>query len=286
MSTYGSNTCVWLLALGATAFAGSTCSSSSGGTSPRPVATAEAGADSSLPDASIPDVEVSDAGEAGAAPDAGAGVPVAGATVCVYQTPSIACATTDATGLFTLRGLLPMTNVPITVAKDGYRPALVPIQTASTNMDGTSRPIDLERVQWDPVQPDPMDWTRNAVVSFFAIALLPGYQLMFGGDPGASVALTPMAGDGPYYVRDDGTYVPDASTLVATAGIYANLPPGTYELTIRDTNHDCSPILTPFAPYGYPAGTLTVEFPALAGYITGPVGFFCTDKTALVDAGP
>jgi len=43
-------------------------------------------------------------------------------------------------------------------------------------------------------------------------------------------------------------------------------------------NMDCAPISFPFAEWGYPMPPTSVRFPVLAGYITGPIGIFCTEK--------
>ena len=233
------------------------------------------------PDASSPDA--SSANDAGAAPT----VPVSGAQVCVYQMPSIPCATSNDQGIFTISGLPPLTDLALVVTKDTYRAVLRPIQTATGNMDGTANPISLQ-LESAAVGPDDggaLDWTTHGVVSFFAVAPLPGSDTMFGGDPGASFVISPEAGAGPYYLYDDGRYATDASALVATAGIFAEVPPGNYTIGIDDTAHDCAPILSPFGEWGYPATQLSVKFPIVAGYLTGPVGFFCTRKVALVDAG-
>jgi hypothetical protein len=199
--------------------------------------------------------------------------------------PSIPCVTTDDQGLFTLTGLPGLTDVALTIKKDAYRAVLRPIQTATGDMDGTANPISMQLESATLGPSSGVDWTTQGVVSFFAIAPLGASNTMFGGDPGARITMTPEGGAGPYYLYDDGQYAADASALVATAGIYADVPPGNYTIAIDDTKHDCAPILTPFGEWGYPATQLSVKFPIAAGYLTGPVGFFCTNKNVLVDAG-
>jgi hypothetical protein len=227
-----------------------------------------------------------DGGEDGAA-DAGLGgdaapsanIPLEGARVCVYQRPSIPCAMTAADGTFTMSGLPLMTDIVITVEKDGYRPMLRAVETASTNMDGTANPISmLSATAPDPPVPVTVDWQNKGQLILFAIAPEPDASSTYGGDIGATVALTPMSGSGPYFLRDDGGYDLSATSLVGTAGEYVNLDPGNYELTFTDTIHGCAPISTPFGEWGYPAPPTSAKFPVVAGYVTGPIGIFCTAK--------
>lgn len=231
------------------------------------------------------DANVDSASDGGAA---SSNVPVPGATVCVYQRPSIPCVTTGQDGTFTLNGVPAQTDIVITIQKDGYRPVLRAVETASGNMDGTGNPTVLTpTTAASPVSSAPtavppipatIDWQNKGQVTFFAIAPLPDAGNKFGGDPGATIALTPASGSGPYFFHDDGTYVPDASSLVGAAGEYVNLDPGNYVATFTDSNHTCAPISFPFAEWGYPMPPTSVKFPVLAGYITGPIGIFCTAK--------
>jgi hypothetical protein len=228
-----------------------------------------------------------DAGSSDAGSPDGGTDPIAGALACVYQQPSIPCATTGANGVFTLRGLPTTSDVVVEVTHPGFRPVLRPIETASTPMDGTAFPISLRSNDADDsVLPVTLDWSGKGVVTFFAIAPLPdGGGVTFGGDPGATVGLTPDAGDGPYFFQDDGTFVASATALVGASGEYVNLDPGTYEITFADAVHDCAPISAPFGGYGFPVPPLSVRIPVVAGHITGPAGVFCTDKSPVVDAG-
>ena len=249
-------------------------------------ASADASADATGPtgDAGA-DGSASDAGPSADAAAAAPTVPVSGAQVCVYQMPSFPCATSNDQGIFTLTGLPPLTDLALVITKDAYRAVLRPIQTATGNMDGTANPISLQLESATVGPSGALDWTTHGVVSFFAVAPLPGSDTMFGGDPGASFTIAPEAGAGPYYLYDDGRYATDASALVGTAGIFTDVAPGNYTIAIDDAVHDCAPILSPFGEWGYPATQLSVKFPVVAGYLTGPVGFFCTRKNNVVDAG-
>lgn len=233
-------------------------------------ATADGGASSDGGDASA------DAGDAAAVSST---IPVEGARVCVYQNDAIPCATSAADGTFTLRGLPVMTDIAITIVKDGYRSTLRAVETASTNMDGTGNPTTLVSVNApDPPVPVTVDWQNKGQLTIFAIAPLADAGGTYGGDPGATVSLSPMSGSGPYFLHNDGTYDLAATSFVDVPGQYVNLDPGTYEVTFTDALHNCAPISTPFGEWGYPAPPLSVKFPIVAGYTTGPIGIFCTAK--------
>jgi hypothetical protein len=219
--------------------------------------------------------------DAGLGGDAAAStnVPIEGAQVCVYQNTSIPCVTSAGDGTFTMSGIPAMADIVLTVIKDGYRATLRAVETASTNMDGTANPISLlSATVPDPPVPVTIDWQNKGQLTLFAIAPLADAGNTYGGDPGATVVLTPMSGSGPYFLHDDGTYDLSATSFVDVPAQYFNLAPGNYELTFTDTIHNCAPISSPFGEWGYPAPPTSAKFPIVAGYVTGPIGIFCTAK--------
>jgi hypothetical protein len=246
-----------------------------------------ADADASAGDGDLrrPDARVTSQDAAEAAVDAGNTISSPGAR-CVYQDATIPCVMTDQGGVFTLKGLPPLTNIVISVAKDGYRSVLRPIETASTNMDGTANPIALvSNAMDDPPFPVKIDWVNQGQLTFFAIAPLPDAGLSSCAHPDANVSISPAAGSCPFFAHDDVTWYLDAKTFVGVAGEYVNLDPGNYQLTFDDPVHACAPISTPFGQFGFPAPPTSVKFPVVAGYTTGPVGIFCTNRSVLADAG-
>jgi hypothetical protein len=214
---------------------------------------------------------------------------VPGVQVCVYGSDGgIPCVTTDDNGIFNLGGLPPRTNLVISLTKDGYGPVLKAIQTASSDMDGTSNPVRM-LLSDDPAPPIgvAVDWTTHGSLSFFALDEPADAGGNFVADIGAAVALTPSAGNGPFYLNGAGDVDLDASALeLGGVGAYYNVPPGNYTLTFNDPVNNCAPIDVFFAGYGFPDPPTSVQFPIVAGYTTELVGVICTPKPHLIEAGP
>ncbi len=216
---------------------------------------------------------------------------VAGAKVCAYQMPSVPCVMTDSDGIFTLAGLPPLADVLITFDKDGYRPIAQPVETASSDMDGTGNPLYMGRTS----DPDPpiggaVDWQNKGQVAFFVLgpnALLGDAGTAYVGDPGATVTVTPATGGiGPLFLTDQNTFDASAKTLIDLQGEAYNLDPGNYTMTLGDPNNDCEPISYGFGGWGYPGAAHQVNFPVIPGYTTGLVGELCTPNSTLGnDAG-
>jgi hypothetical protein len=215
--------------------------------------------------------------------------PIAGVKVCVYQNTAIPCATSAADGTFTLGNLPPRTNMTLSFTADGYVPILKAIQTASSDMDGTSNPVRMTLSS----DPDPnlggvtIDWTNKGQLAFFALGPQPDASSTLSADVGATVALSPSAGNGPYYLDGNGDFDLTATSLLSGGvGYYYNLPAGNYTLTFTDHVNNCAPLDVFFAGYGWPDPPTSVQFPIVAGYVTELVGVLCTVKPALVEAGP
>jgi len=154
-------------------------------------------------------------------------------------------------------------------------------------MDGTGeQPIFMTLVS-DPPPPVPVavDWTSTGQIAFFAIGPAPDGGNNFTGDQGAAMTLSPASGSGPYYLSNNGLFVPGATAIASQLGYFYNVTPGTYTLTITDTMHDCAPIDFPFGGWGFPDPPTSIQFPVIAGYQTGLVGFLCTPKSLIVEAG-
>src|SRR5262249_30832581 len=71
-------------------------------------------------------------GDGGPAPMLGG---LSGVEVCVHDMPNIACAKTDAKGAYELDGVPGLTNLVLTLNREGYVPASKSIQTANTDMN-------------------------------------------------------------------------------------------------------------------------------------------------------
>jgi hypothetical protein len=246
---------------------------------------AEGGADSS----------VAEGGDDGGGASDGAGyqgdgsVPgVEGVQVCVYQTPSIACATTAADGTFTLTGLPPLTNMALTLNKAGYQPQLLSISTASTDMDERQYPVYLSQLpDAGPPIGKAVDLTTKGALTLFVLGHSPTGSGDFGGEPGVSASLLPMSGDGPFYLASGGIDL--SATAFTTTGLqalYYNLAPGMYTVTYSDPDpsKDCEGVGFPFDSRGIvgPMGSHQVSFPVVAGYVTGNIGEICTKGSTVV----
>ncbi len=89
----------------------------------------------------------------------------------------------------------------------------------------------------------------------------------------------------PYSASDTAFLPSSAGTSFAS---YFNVDPGTYTLTTTDTMADCEPVLTPFAPYGFPLPSAphSVQVVVLKGYLS-ELASTCTPlpKIVPVDGG-
>jgi hypothetical protein len=208
-----------------------------------------------------------------------------GVKVCVYQNSAIPCVTSGANGEFILPGLPVRTNIAVTLEKTGYTSDLLAIATASIDMDGRANPIFMYASD-SPTPPIgvPIDWVNKGQVSMFALGQTPDGGNGFAGDPGATLTLAPMSGNGPYFLDSHTNFVLGATSFVNNLAWYYNLTPGTYTLTYNDTRNDCEPISFQFGGWGYPVTTPahSLQFPIVAGYITGIVGEICTPNSIIV----
>jgi hypothetical protein len=231
------------------------------------------------------------AGEPDAASDAGA-PPVSGAKVCIYQMATIPCATTDATGHFTLTGLPLGSQLLMTVDKAGYRSVAEPIVTPGADagvaeIAVTTGAIGMALVS-DAAPPvgAAIDWTTTGQIQFFAL----GTGAITGvgpvGAPGTTVTMAPMSGVGPAFLTADNTFDASATTLIDVVGAFYNVAPGSYTLTMNGPGVDCEPITAPVTAYGYPGAAHQVTLPVIAGYTTTG-GEYCgtTSVPGAGDAG-
>ena len=225
-----------------------------------------------------------DAGDAsGGAVDLSNLPPLAGVQVCIYQNSSAPCVTTQADGTFTMSGLPVRSPVVLAFTKSGFNSYLLPIETASTDMDGRGSPIVM-----DPPGSTPGGITDDAtkgIVEAFAVAAGAGDA---GGSfvavPGTQVALSPMTGSGPYFFGPDNQYDNLGTSFVDTTALYYNVDPGTYTLTYTNSAFDCEPISFPFGDFGIPVTTPahSVKIVVGANYVTGIVGVLCTPNPVIV----
>jgi hypothetical protein len=211
--------------------------------------------------------------------------PLPGVTVCVYQNSAIPCVTTQADGTFSLPGLPVRTDLVISLTKTGYNSYLLPIETASTDMDGRSNPVFMTPPSAAPPAIGvPVDFTTKGIITAFAVAVGGANMNVFSGIGGTQVALAPANANGPYYVDSDNQIELAATSFVDTTALFYNVDPGTYTLTYASSGYDCEPISFPFGQFGFPVTTPlhSLKIVVAAGYVTGIVGALCTVNPVIV----
>ena len=254
-------------------------------------AASDGGTESGAPDAVAPDSgETEDSGEPvvsdaaidGAVASLADQPPLPGVQVCVYQDSTIPCVTTQTDGTFSLPGLPIRTDLILSLTKSGYQSALVPIETASTDMDERSNPIPLY-VTGSPDLGFPIDLQTKGEIVAFAVSVSGPNMNIFTPTLGTQFSLSPASGNGPYFL-DNNVFDFSATSFVGARALYYNVAPGTYMLTFANPGYDCEPISYPFGDFGWPVTTPThsVKLVVAAGYSTGLVGALCTMSAAIV----
>jgi hypothetical protein len=230
-----------------------------------------------------------DAGDATDVVNLGGLPPLSGVQVCIYQNSSFPCVSTLADGTFTMPGLPIRSDVVLSFTKSGYQSYLLPIETASTDMDGRSSPIVMDLT---PVYVPPgvtYDATKGSVVAFAVTEGGPDGG-SFVGVHDTTIALGPMSGSGPFFLDESGQLAPTTTTtFVGNTALYYNVAPGSYTLTYSNPTYDCEPISFPFGQFGIPVTTPahSLKITVGAGYVTGIVGVLCTviPNIVAVDGG-
>jgi hypothetical protein len=219
--------------------------------------------------------------------------PIEGVKVCAMGHPEIACTTTAADGTFTLSGLTPGAEVPLTFDKPGYASLIKPIQMGRTDEQST---VPLLMSRTSDREPDlgfPIDLQTLGAVQFFVLSFagaIPdaGATNLFGlsAVPGVKVSMSPASGKGPYYIDNNNGIALDAGSTVSFDALYFNVAPGDYTISVDDPNDNCAAISFTFASAGYPVLSAPhgVAFPVVAGY-TDNVGVLCTRNARIVDVG-
>lgn len=191
--------------------------------------------------------------------------------VCVYGESSVPCATTDASGKYTL-AVPAGAAVTLSYNKTGYQPYLygVAAQSAGATDDApailiTTTAFGNSFLTMAGGTPDPAK--GQILFGGGTIGSSPGaiYHEMFGAydyyyAPGYTVTISPAATVGPVYVS--ASWVPDPSLTASSNagwGIF-QAPPGKYTLTYSAPDLSC--------------GTTTTT--VVAGYTTTYVGVACS----------
>jgi hypothetical protein len=275
---------------GAVVDAGSSGDASDGAVSEAGVgdAAADAGGGDAVADVSDA-AALDDAGDATDVVNLGGLPPLSGVQVCIYQNSSFPCVSTQADGTFTMPGLPIRSDVVLSFTKSGYQSYLLPIETASTDMDGRSSPIVMDLASTYVPPGVTYDATKGSVVAFAVTEGGPDGG-SFVGVHNTTIALSPMSGSGPFFLDESGQLAPTTTTtFVGNTALYYNVAAGSYTLTYSNPTYDCEPISFPFGQFGIPVTTPahSLKITVGAGYVTGIVGVLCTviPNIVAVDGG-
>ena len=219
-----------------------------------------------------------DAGDATDVVNLGGLPPLSGVQVCIYQDSSFPCVSTQADGTFTMPGLPIRSDVVLSFTKSGYQSYLLPIETASTDMDGGAARIVMDLASTYVPPGVTYDATKGSVVAFAVTEGGPDGG-SFVGVHDTTIALSPMSGSGPFFLDESGQIAPTTTTtFVGNTALYYNVDPGSYTLTYSNPTYDCEPISFPFGQFGIPVTTPahSLKITVGTGYVTGIVGVLCT----------
>jgi len=184
-------------------------------------------------------------------------VPLEKCSVCVLENnqKTTSCTTSDSKGRFTI-SLPAETETGVIVEKQGViAPGLSPLWSKSTTQM-------IELGGWMQVS------EAQILAELTQVGVTPSASkglIVVNAVEGASFALVPPAGQGPFYADSKGVPDPSLTQLSATGwGMVADLAPGTYEILVTPpSGRACSREVL-----GWPSSSNTVRVPVLAGFGT------------------
>lgn len=202
----------------------------------------------------------------------GAGLdPLEGVSVCVFEQPDIACATTDATGHYKLSGLPAGEDLLISYTKPDYVAQIGMLSTGSADIG----PVEIRLAPESSAEllfaligaTWPLGETGG--VTFGAYPTTTGGGIgPTDGIAGYAVMMAPDSGTGPVYV--DNSEIPNTELTETSApgwGLYANVDPGTVGITFTKAGKPCDRVRPGYGwESSFSGGTLQV--PIITGYLT------------------
>jgi hypothetical protein len=186
----------------------------------------------------------------------------------------LACTKSAADGSFTISAPLPGDQGTLTFEKDGFEPAIRPIEFLS--QDITLPPNENVLTPDPPVFMGERARTDKGQIAFAAIGTdvgpVPEVSVTLWSSPiptDTAVASVPM------FVSADGEIAPGATA--GTRGGFVNVDPGLYTIRFHPLNGVCAVTsgLYAYSASTAPNGDISIVVPALAGYVTAPVGVSC-----------
>lgn len=193
-------------------------------------------------------------------------IPFVDAEICMHETPSVPCVTTDADGAYTLPGVPPGTEGAFTLTHpDAVSYALWGITpTEDSTLDLTT--LDNPSAQLFVMA---LGGEYDATKAHLALSAADPMGVFFAG---VTLTVTPMPAGVWGYVDDSG--IPDPTlTETSSAGPagWANAEAGDYEFTAAHATATCMPPTS--AIPGTTAGSIRI--PAIAGYLNSAFAFAC-----------
>jgi len=184
--------------------------------------------------------------------------PLDGVQVCVYGTPEVPCAETLA-GQFLLSGVVPGTNVVLSLSRVGFLPTLVMVSAEGAENDIAGSIFVISESQRDAIQD-----SVQATVDLQGAGLIDFITLAGLGSPVEGVAGTLEPNSGQTYTHFAG-------------GMIASVAPGDYELTLDHPNRQfCGPSGNSFNWVGRRSNQVRLR--VIAGYVTHLQGLICTSN--------
>jgi hypothetical protein len=205
-----------------------------------------------------------------------------GVEVCLHDgvvsgspTDPVMCTVSAGDGSFTVSGASANGAATLTFRKDGFAPTVRPIelQTADVTLPSSENVLLAEPLAMAGTAADP---TRGQIA--FAVATTDS-----GPAPQVTASLVAfLVAEGSYGVNTppvylDGAGAPAPGAAAGNSGDFVNVPPGVYMIQFHPTSGYC----VPNARFDYaagqdPNGDIGILVPVLQGFVTAPVGIWCT----------
>jgi hypothetical protein len=165
-------------------------------------------------------------------------MPVVGAEICIFEDDEIPCVLSNESGRYELTG--PQNaDVLISYAADGRYPKLRHRRIEAEDEDLSI--FNMQTVEWIAAQFDRIGIVPDSERGVLVVQI-------FGSIEGATVALEPAAGEGPFYTGPGEELDPmlDSATVEGLGvAAFVNVPEGEYSLVVTSAGATCTTRDTP-----------------------------------------